>query len=120
FFVAVRRTLQSRVPACLSLHSYVLAALQRLHYSFPTRRSSDLQNLQVSAVYSATSGSNVVVNASANMRTNIMGVMGFNNIPLARSEEHTSELQSHLHLVCRLLLDKKKVERSPAADARQP
>src|SRR3989449_8376870 len=27
---------------------------------------------------------------------------------LARSEEHTSELQSRLHLVCRLLLEKKK------------
>src|SRR2546422_8587718 len=29
-----------------------------------------------------------------------------NNTP--RSEEHTSELQSRLHLVCRLLLEKKK------------
>src|SRR2546422_4714673 len=28
-----------------------------------------------------------------------------------RSEEHTSELQSRLHLVCRLLLEKKKSER---------
>src|SRR2546422_5988290 len=28
----------------------------------------------------------------------------------ARSEEHTSELQSRLHLVCRLLLEKKKIE----------
>src|SRR2546422_5448788 len=28
--------------------------------------------------------------------------------PRARSEEHTSELQSRLHLVCRLLLEKKK------------
>src|SRR3989449_7370205 len=28
----------------------------------------------------------------------------------ARSEEHTSELQSRLHLVCRLLLEKKKNE----------
>src|SRR2546429_4164972 len=27
---------------------------------------------------------------------------------LIRSEEHTSELQSRLHLVCRLLLEKKK------------
>src|SRR2546422_1330336 len=27
---------------------------------------------------------------------------------IARSEEHTSELQSRLHLVCRLLLEKKK------------
>src|SRR2546422_1900375 len=29
-------------------------------------------------------------------------------IDYARSEEHTSELQSRLHLVCRLLLEKKK------------
>src|SRR2546422_2234869 len=28
----------------------------------------------------------------------------------SRSEEHTSELQSRLHLVCRLLLEKKKKE----------
>src|SRR2546422_1340015 len=28
--------------------------------------------------------------------------------PGVRSEEHTSELQSRLHLVCRLLLEKKK------------
>src|SRR5260370_11517149 len=27
---------------------------------------------------------------------------------LGRSEEHTSELQSHLNIVCRLLLEKKK------------
>src|SRR5690625_6499986 len=30
------------------------------------------------------------------------------NAALARSEEHTSELQSRGHLVCRLLLEKKK------------
>src|SRR2546429_1793052 len=30
------------------------------------------------------------------------------NVALVRSEEHTSELQSRLHLVCRLLLEKKK------------
>src|SRR2546422_8346318 len=30
------------------------------------------------------------------------------NRDLSRSEEHTSELQSRLHLVCRLLLEKKK------------
>src|SRR5205809_4988747 len=28
----------------------------------------------------------------------------------SRSEEHTSELQSRLHLVCRLLLEKKKIK----------
>src|SRR2546422_4246409 len=29
-------------------------------------------------------------------------------VAIGRSEEHTSELQSRLHLVCRLLLEKKK------------
>src|SRR5690242_18521590 len=30
------------------------------------------------------------------------------SVPATRSEEHTSELQSHVNLVCRLLLEKKK------------
>src|SRR2546429_4308419 len=33
-----------------------------------------------------------------------------------RSEEHTSELQSRLHLVCRLLLEKKKKAKSQLYD----
>src|SRR5260370_17926187 len=33
-----------------------------------------------------------------------------------RSEEHTSELQSHLNIVCRLLLEKKKEKSTTAAD----
>src|SRR2546429_7170138 len=37
--------------------------------------------------------------------------------PHPRSEEHTSELQSRLHLVCRLLLEKKKmIEMKPVPD----
>src|SRR5439155_11032316 len=38
------------------------------------------------------------------------GELGFNLCPRCwpRSEEHTSELQSRGHLVCRLLLEKKK------------
>src|SRR2546422_701948 len=35
-----------------------------------------------------------------------------------RSEEHTSELQSRLHLVCRLLLEKKKTNRLPCTHLR--
>src|SRR5438876_3944202 len=31
---------------------------------------------------------------------------------LRRSEEHTSELQSPVHLVCRLLLEKKKITKN--------
>src|SRR2546422_8383208 len=37
----------------------------------------------------------------------ILGIAGW------RSEEHTSELQSRLHLVCRLLLEKKKKPTRP-------
>src|SRR2546422_4290005 len=36
---------------------------------------------------------------------------GCRNRTCFRSEEHTSELQSRLHLVCRLLLEKKKKKR---------
>src|SRR3989442_8629825 len=36
-------------------------------------------------------------------------------IKIDRSEEHTSELQSRPHLVCRLLLEKKKTHRARAA-----
>src|SRR5205809_1838380 len=38
------------------------------------------------------------------------GVMVKEFEDVARSEEHTSELQSRLHLVCRLLLEKKKTK----------
>src|SRR5690242_21495245 len=35
-------------------------------------------------------------------------VIGSKNFTESRSEEHTSELQSHVNLVCHLLLEKKK------------
>src|SRR5690348_17904364 len=39
--------------------------------------------------------------------------------PARRSEEHTSELQSPVHLVCRLLLEKKKRTRPKYATCRR-
>src|SRR5260370_18741388 len=39
-----------------------------------------------------------------------MGCTKIGTVVAKRSEEHTSELQSHLNLVCRLLLEKKKNE----------
>src|SRR5207237_1796582 len=38
---------------------------------------------------------------------NYFGIL--DSVTIIRSEEHTSELQSHLNLVCRLLLEKKKI-----------
>src|SRR5260370_22010543 len=40
--------------------------------------------------------------------------------PYMRSEEHTSELQSHLNLVCRLLLEKKKNTEHRHSVSRRP
>ena len=39
------------------------------------------------------------------------GEWKFHCYQATRSEEHTSELQSRLHLVCRLLLEKKKIKK---------
>src|SRR5205823_12156363 len=44
-------------------------------------------------------------------------VLGYRPVPAhaqARSEEHTSELQSLAYLVCRLLLEKKKIKKKQA------
>src|SRR5690242_21466207 len=40
----------------------------------------------------------------------LVGFISLHDVPndVGRSEEHTSELQSHVNLVCRLLLEKKK------------
>src|SRR5438309_8132220 len=65
---------------------------------FPSRRSSDLPHgfpLASRGHYEA---------RSADTRIDIAGDARRST----RSEEHTSELQSQFHLVCRLLLEKKK------------
>src|SRR5438034_2563829 len=41
------------------------------------------------------------------------------SVKLWRSEEHTSELQSHSDLVCRLLLEKKKTDPAPHSSSRR-
>src|SRR5690625_5932505 len=54
--------------------------------------------------FSALANSAVVAKLSA--RSQVLGITVM--VPNSRSEEHTSELQSRGHLVCRLLLEKKK------------
>src|SRR3989449_3502734 len=49
----------------------------------------------------------VFARTSPDLRTDTGRGRGHHQLP-ERSEEHTSELQSRLHLVCRLLLEKKK------------
>src|SRR5206468_10596869 len=83
--------------------------------SFPTRRSSDLD-----PVYAQELGS-LLVPSLANGYPNTLphlyqcltnaARLGLHGVgkALVRSEEHTSELQSRSDLVCRLLLEKKKI-----------
>src|SRR6266481_7278727 len=42
-----------------------------------------------------------------------LAISELTHAPEVRSEEHTSELQSQFHLVCRLLLEKKKKKNKP-------
>src|SRR5437870_13281112 len=60
-------------------------------YTLPTRRSSDLRGDGLHRTH--------LQNEAAQQHQHPIAV---------RSEEHTSELQSRGHLVCRLLLEKKK------------
>src|SRR5207237_10646399 len=75
--------------------------------SFPTRRSSDLLAFVQGCLPNAT----VPLHCSEIKRFPMVNRMQF--YIDGRSEEHTSELQSHLNLVCRLLLEKKNQARTP-------
>src|SRR5207253_10916240 len=79
-------------------------------HSFPTRRSSDLSARDlVQLVGDAGEADEVFTRrpdlSDADARVTQLG----EDRVLDRSEEHTSELQSRGHLVCRLLLEKKNL-----------
>src|SRR5687768_18256135 len=83
-------------------------------HSFPTRRSSDLILAAYTSVMEAVAGENGVLFVDAFRasqtwyRESKEPLTADGALLNERSEEHTSELQSRLHLVCRLLLEKKK------------
>src|SRR5206468_9540451 len=94
--------------------------LRYLH-SFPTRRSSDLYSIGPATppseggdkkLQSPLSNRGTRWDASSDQLAGFdcrdMGKALFASAWGARSEEHTSELQSRSDLVCRLLLEKKK------------
>src|SRR5690606_39863817 len=96
---------------------------RRLH-CFPTRRSSDLSILRGKDLETEQFSEERRVAQFARLREaqdrtlnltnwhdflNVLNQAGFRSGKM-RSEEHTSELQSRENLVCRLLLEKKKIK----------
>src|SRR5207244_11705449 len=105
-------SLSTSPPASSSLSRPDYAPHSNLH-SFPTRRSSDLNSSPthdacVTACELALLGQGAFGAPTKNLVANWMG----DAFVISRSEEHTSELQSPDHLVCRLLLEKKKKKKS--------
>src|SRR5690606_41032890 len=95
----------------------------RALHSFPTRRSSDLKIEQTGAdPYTFQIQSTGKIDGQERIVTKSFtvnyrkGGSSFLDLPDGvagiRSEEHTSELQSRENLVCRLLLEKKKEQRT--------
>src|SRR5687768_17831018 len=86
-------------------------------HSFPTRRSSDLRPRGDAERVPARSTRAVMRRFAHVVAFPVRKITDFTQPnqhfrPAGlRSEEHTSELQSRLHLVCRLLLEKKKNKR---------
>src|SRR5207253_10929130 len=90
--------------AYLPPHSHILF-LYHAHppphlHSFPTRRSSDL--------FAATTRRAKLGPGRVSRNSRPISIFPRSRPRGHRSEEHTSELQSRGHLVCRLLLEKKK------------
>src|SRR5207253_10219087 len=95
--------------------SFTHSAPPRTHHSFPTRRSSDLVTKErlPRTCPPAPSGITRFERIPSRRKVSRSWLASGSNSsgPEAsqdRSEEHTSELQSRGHLVCRLLLEKKK------------
>src|SRR5207237_8206066 len=92
--------------------------------SFPTRRSSDLEP----AGRRRRAGEDEGRSGRRRWGAGRRAAAGAERRPGAgaralrggRSEEHTSELQSHLNLVCRLLLEKKKAYKTKTSEREKP
>src|SRR5207249_7356808 len=99
----------THATASIYLFFYCYVPLRAPH-SFPTRRSSDLTGPPpCRGPTKASSGpaSRFIIGT-----TRCLPPLPWRTV-IARSEEHTSELQSRFDLVCRLLLEKKKKRHKP-------
>src|SRR5256885_8382702 len=85
-------------PACMCGHSGSMGSFTFMIISLPRHTAAAFGAIFAPTPVYASSGKPLPSPAPVSMRTSCF----------ARSEEHTSELQSPCNLVCRLLLEKKK------------
>src|SRR5690606_41737361 len=103
----------SSLSAPFFLHCF--AAPRHLH-SFPTRRSSDLEELEFLGIRDYFEGNALCLIEWPQRGAGVLPKPDLDitiSPQASRSEEHTSELQSRENLVCRLLLEKKKAQEHP-------
>src|SRR3712207_7482650 len=91
-----------------------IASVTRVPLLFVTAHACSVAGGEAGATTGARSGDEIMTMPQRTaIRPGVPGVpvqrpMGHRPMAAARSEEHTSELQSRQYLVCRLLLEKKK------------
>src|SRR5690242_21108291 len=77
-------------------------------YTTLFRSRSDQAHSRRTEVRLRKSNNNIACSKAHSNHASVPEIWSFPHSTTARSEEHTSELQSHVNLVCRLLLEKKK------------
>src|SRR2546422_6547611 len=98
-------SVQSLIMVPLKFGDQVIGTLELEHHKRKTYRSKDVVTIATFANQLATA-----IHITELRRPLVETVETLTQqLGTLRSEEHTSELQSRLHLVCRLLLEKKKI-----------
>src|SRR5690625_6649459 len=105
--------------AASSVHDLAVTALftLSLHDALPILALGLFASLIIGLI-TETIGEQIVIKFSPTIADALIEMGGFAmDDKIMRSEEHTSELQSRGHLVCRLLLEKKKKQATPMRNA---
>src|SRR5438045_7523780 len=80
------------------------------------RRLKELPERPGVYLHKNSAGEVIYVGKARNLRNRVNSYLVGKGLRDPRSEEHTSELQSLRHLVCRLLLEKKKKKQTQKSD----
>src|SRR5207253_9868021 len=106
-------------PMCVNsfLYQCIKTITFHLNFYFNAPATTDIYTLSLHDALpilqitgSGTQGGsvNIIIRGQNSITQNNQPLFILDGVPVSRSEEHTSELQSRGHLVCRLLLEKKK------------